>query len=161
MCRTAVSVDISSIRLCIDNICLGTKCIKYCLCKCPRTSVRCIKTYSHSLEGIYCKAHKITHISVTSCCMVYCTAYLFLSSVWNILNLAIKVLLYLINDILSHLLALAVDELDTIIIKRIVACRYHNTAVKVLCSCYICNTRCCCYMKKIYICAGSCKPCNK
>ena len=122
MCRTTVSIDVSSIRACIDNISLGSKCIKHSFSQCPCTSVRCIKTYTHSLKGIYGKTHKISHISVTSCCMIYRTAYLFLCGIWDISHLTIKILFYFAYNIFSHLFAFAVDEFNTIVIERIVAC---------------------------------------
>ena len=50
-----------------------------------------------------------------------------------------------------HLLALSVDKLDSIVIVRIVACRYHYSTVKVVRSCHISNRRCCCDMEQVRI----------
>ncbi len=53
----------------------------------------------------------------------------------------------------------AIDNFNSIIIERVMACRNHNAAVKALCAHHIRNAGCCGYMKQICICAGSCDSC--
>ena len=48
------------------------------------------------------------------------------------MEFAVKVVLHQQQSLLGHLLTIAVDELDAVIIERIVAGRDHNAAVEVI-----------------------------
>ena len=83
---------------------------------------------------------------------------------WNLLILfpkyfqfTIQIVFYQCDRSLIHLLAITVDQFDSVVIIRIMACRNHDPAIKFIRSCHISNRWCCCNMKQVSICSR----CNK
>ena len=101
----------------------------------------------------------MTDITVTSGSKVNGTSDIFSCRIWKFFQSAVQICLdpclYLCFDLLS----VSVQKLDSIIIKWIVACRDHDSTVKILCADNIRNTWSCRYMKKICICSGSGQSC--
>ena len=152
---TAATIDVGSVRIIIDHISLCTKCVKYTFCDCRRTSVRTIQSDFNIFEVTARNRNQITDITVTSGSIIHGTSDIFACCIWKIFDLAIQICfdscLYFCFDLLS----VTVQKLDSIIVKWIVTCRDHNSAVKILCANRVGNTRCCRYMKQICICSGS------
>ena len=164
MSRTCMVIDIRSVRLCIDDIGLCSQCIKHALCDHPGTSVCTVQSHTHIFIRIGCQWDQISHIAVSSCCIINGASDFFADCKRYICHLfpeqiqfAINVILNIGDRLLIHLLAVSIDQLDAIIIERIVAGRNHNTAVKILGSCHIRNRWCSRYMKQICICPGCCQ----
>ena len=67
--------------------------------------------------------------------------------------LAVNIRFNLFFYLCLHLMALAVDNLYSIIIERIVACRDHDATVKILCPRHIRHARCGGHVEKICICS--------
>lgn len=168
MSRTGIIIDIETIWLSIDHIALGTERLKNGLGHIPGASVGTIETDLHPLEGIHSERNEVTHIAVAPRHIINSAADGILVSKRNILpllsektKLSIQIILNKENSLLVHLLTITVDELDAVVIIRIVACRNHDTAVKIICSGNIRHRRCGGNMQKIRVCSRSCQTGNK
>ena len=76
-------------------------------------------------------------------------------------QLAIQIVFYQCNRSFIHLLSITVDQLDSVIIIRIMACRDHNTTVKPIGSCHISYRRCRRNMKQVSIRSRSYQTANQ
>ena len=149
---TAVFVDIGSVRLVVNDIGLRTQCIENALRNSGCTSVGTVKSDSHGLERSGRQGNKITDITVSSCCKIYSSSDVLSGSKWNLLGPAIDVILNLLLNLCFQFVATAIDDLNSIVIERIVAGGNHNTAVEALGTYYIGYARRGGYMQKVYIC---------
>ena len=77
------------------------------------------------------------------------------------MEFAVKVVLHQQQSLLGHLLTIAVDELDAVIIERIVAGRDHNAAIKIIHPGNVGNTWRSGDVEQIGICTGSGQACNQ
>ena len=168
MCRSCIIINIGSIRFCIDNISLCSQSIKYGFCEVPWTSVRTVKSDFHSLERIKSQWDQITDITISSWYIVYRTSNLRCMCKRNLFiifpkyfQLAIQILFNLINDIFLHFFTLIINQLDSVIIIRIMACRDHNTTIKPIGSCHISYRRCRRNMKQVSIRSRSYQTANQ
>ena len=168
MSRTGIIIDIEAIWLSIDHIALGTERLKNGLSHIPGASVGTVKTDLHTLEGIHSERNKVTHIAVTASYIINSAADGILVSKRNILpllpektKLSINIILHKKNSFLIHLLTIAIDKLDAVVIIRIVARRNHDTTVKIICSSNISHGRCGGNMQKICVRSRSCQTGNK
>ena len=64
---TAVAVDVQSVRLVIDNVCVSAEGIKYALRNGGSTSVGAVETDFLALEGSRRNGDQITDVAVSSC----------------------------------------------------------------------------------------------
>ena len=101
----------------------------------------------------------MSDIAVSSCRIIDRTSDLLFRSQRQFLCLSVNVCLDLLLYLCLHLMSGAVDHLDSVVIERIVARGDHNSAVKILCSHNIGNTRSGRHVKEISIRARSSKPC--
>ena len=161
MCRATVCIDVGSVRLVIDHISFCAECIEHALCDCRRTSVRTVQTNFDVLEVAGRDRDQITDVTVSSGSKVNRASDIFSGSQRKFFYLSVQIcfdsLFYLCLDLLS----VFVEKFDSVIIERIMACRDHDTAVKVFCAYCIGNAWGCCYMKKIRVCTGCSQSCNK
>ena len=151
MRRTAVCIDICAVRLIMDYISLCLKCIKYTLCNCRRTSVCTVKTYFHTLEITARNRDQMSDVTVSSGCKVDSTSDVLFCCKRQILDQTVEICLDSCLNFCLNLLSVAVEKLNSIVIKWIVACRDHNSTIKIFSTYCIGNARSSRYMKKIYI----------
>ena len=103
----------------------------------------------------------MSDITVSSGCKIHSTADIFSGCQRKFLDLTIQISLDTCFNICGNLLSVLIEDFDSIIIKRIMACGNHDTAVKIFCTYHIGYTWSCGYMKQIGICSGCGKSCRK
>ena len=165
---TGIVIDIGTIRLSIDHISLRSQRIKNRLCDIPCTSVGTVQSNPHSLKGIYSQGDQISYVTVPACRIIHRPADLTALCKRNLmpflseqLKTVIQIILHQSDDLLLHLLTLAVDQLDPVIIIRIMAGRDHDTAVKAIGTGNISHRRRCCHVEKISIRSGRHQSANQ
>ena len=139
MSRTSVVVNVQSIRLIVDYIGICAQCVKNELCNVPRTTVSTIQTNFDALERVDAQRNQVAHVAVTTCHIVHRAANMLTMSKGQLrpvlvehLELTVNVILYQQQSLFRHLLAVAVDQLDAIIVVRIVAGRNHDATIEVI-----------------------------
>ena len=155
MCGTTVHIDVGTVGFVIDYIGFRSQCIKNALCHGPCTAVGAIQTYTHSFKRTGCQTDQITHITISAHHIVCRTSNRILYREGNFSHGAIQICLNFFNHILRHLFTVTVQQLDSIVVVRIVAGGNHDTAVKIFSSYHIGNAGSCGYMQQICICTGS------
>ena len=161
MCGAAVCINVRSIRLTVDDIGFRTKCIIYTFCNCKCTSIWAVQADSLILKRTCSKSNEIANISVSTCRIINSTANIFFFCKRKLTDFAVYILFNLFLYLCLHLVAFSVDNLNSIVIVRIMACWNHDSTVKVLCSCHIGYAGRCRYVKKVRICTRSGQSCSK
>lgn len=134
--RTCIVVDIQTIRLIVNYIGICTKCIKNLFCNVPARAVRTVQTDLDTFEGVDIQRNQITHISITTGHIVYRAADMLTMCKRQLqpilvkhMELSIDIILHQQQCFFRHLLTVAVDQLDAVVIVRIMTGR---NAVKVI-----------------------------
>lgn len=93
----------------------------------------------HTLEGVDTQRDQIAHITVTACHIIHSTANMltmskgqFLSVLIKDMEFAINIVLHQQQDLLGHFFTVAVDQLNAVIVIRIMTGRNHDAAVEVI-----------------------------
>ncbi len=153
MGASAVCIDVVAIGLVVHHVGLRAQGIKYALGDGPCGAICHIQTNLHVLEAELGHGDQVADVTVTAFHIVDRTSNL--SGCQRDLNAAVDVLLYLQDRLLIHLLSVSVQQLDAVVIVRIVGGADHDAAVKIVNSCDIGDRRCRRYMHDVGICAGS------
>ena len=139
MGRTSIVVDVQTVGLCIDDVSICTQSIEYRLCDVPGTAVGTVQTNLDAFKGIDAEADQVAHVAVAACNVVHSTADMLTMGKGQLRPILIKdvkftvdIILHQQQGLLRHLLAVAVDQLDAVIIVGIVAGRDHDATVKVI-----------------------------
>ena len=139
MSRASVVVDVQSVRLVVDDIGIRTQSIKNRLSDIPACTVGAVQTNLHALEGVDAQRDQITHITVAACHIVHSASDVLAVSKGQLrpilikhMKLAVDVVLHQQQSLLGHFFAVAVDQLDAVIVVRVVAGRDHDAAIKVI-----------------------------
>ena len=139
MRRTGVVVDVRAIRLVVYDIGISTQGIENALSDIPRAAVSAVQADLDTLEGIDAETDQIAHITVTACHVVHRATDVLTTSKGQFrpvlikdMEFAVNIVLHQQQGFLRHLLAVAVDQLDAVIIVGIVAGRDHDATVKVI-----------------------------
>ena len=151
MSRSAGCVDISAIGIVVDHIGFRSKSIKYAFGNGGGTTVGTIKTNAIFFKGPGSERNQITDITVTPCHIIYGTADLLSGSIGNLFRFAVNILLDQLLYSRFHLMTVAIDDLNAIVIEGIMACRNHDTAVKLFGAHYIRYTGCGSNMQQICV----------
>jgi len=137
--RARIVVDVQTVGLVVDNIGVSSQSIKHRLSDVPGTAVGAVQTNLDTLEGIDTKADQIAHVAVAAGHIVHRAANVFPVSERQLrpvliehMELSVNVILDQQQNLLRHLLAIAVDQLDAVIVVGIMAGRDHNATVKVI-----------------------------
>ena len=77
------------------------------------------------------------------------------------MKLAVDVVLHQQQGLLGHLLTVAVDQLDTVIIVRVVAGRDHDAAIKVIHASDVSHTGRSSDMQQVSVCSGGGQSCDQ
>ena len=139
MSRASVVVDVQTVRLVVNDVGICAQSIKNRLSDIPACTVGAIQTNLHALEGIDAQRDQIAHITVTACHIVHRAADVFTVRKGQLrpflieyMEFAVDVIFHQKQGLLGHLLTVAVDQLDAVIIIRVVTGRDHDAAVKVV-----------------------------
>ena len=137
--RTGVPVDVEAVRLGVDDIGLGAQRVEHRLCDVPRAAVRAVQTDPHTPERIDAEGDEVADVPVAPGDVVHRAADLLASGIRHLgpflteqLQIAVDVVLDERDGLLVHLLALTVDQLDAVVIIRVVARRNHDAAVELV-----------------------------
>ena len=160
MGRTTVRIDIRTIRCVIDDICLRAKCIEHCFRNRRRCTVCTVESDTQILECTCWECHQITDITVSTHRIIRRPSNLFFRCKWNLRYQSIDIILNQLFNSRIHLCTVTVNDLDSVIIKWVVARRNHNSTVKLIGTHNIGHTRCRCDMHQKYIRATRCQSGN-
>ena len=131
MGTAAVRVDVIAVRLGVDDIGLGAERVEHGLCDLPGGAVGTVETDLDVLEAVFRHRDQMTDIAVASGDIVDRTADSFALGNRD-LQLAVDIVLDLEDGLLVHLFPVAVEQLDTVVIVRIVGCGDHDAAVEIV-----------------------------
>ena len=156
-----IAVDVVAIGFRIDHVGLRTHGIKHGLCDIPGGTVGAVQANLDALERIHSQRNQISDVPVTACHIVHSPSDLislchgqFFPLFAEGFQFSVQIGFHQFNGGLIHLFAKAVDQLDAVIIIRIVGGGDHNTAVKILGTAHIGNGGCGGNMEQISIRAG-------
>ena len=148
MRRAGIVVDVLTIRLVVDYIGVCAECVKNGFCNVPGATIGAVQTNLDTLEGIDTQRDQIPHVTIASGHIIHSAADMLTMSKRQFqpvpvkyMELAIDVVLYQQQRFFRHLLAVAVDQLDAVIIVGVMAGGDHNTAVEVIHTGDICYRR--------------------
>ena len=74
---TAVTVDVQSVRLVIDDVCVSAEGIKYALRNGGSASVGAVEANLLTLKGSRSDGDQVTDIAVSSCCKILRSSNIF------------------------------------------------------------------------------------
>ena len=134
-----VEVDVQAVGLIVDDIGVGAQCVKDALGNVPAGAVGAVQTDLDAAEGVDAQADQVPHIAVAACHIVHSAAHMVAAGKGQLrpvlienVQLAVEVILDQQQRFLVHLLAVAVNELDTVVIVGVVAGRDHDAAVEIV-----------------------------
>jgi len=168
MSRASVVVDVQAVRLVVDDIGIRTQSVKHTLSDIPAGAVGAIQTNLDTLEGIDAQRDQIAHVAVAACHIVHSASDVLAVSKGQLrpilvehVELAVDVVLHQQQGFLGHLLTVAVDQLDTVIIVRVVAGRDHDAAIKVIHASDVSHTGRSSDMQQVSVCSGGGQSCDQ
>ena len=136
---TGIVVDVQAVRLVVDDVGVGTQSIEHRLRDVPAGTVGAVQADLDSLEGVDAQADEVAHVAVAACHIVHGAADVLAVGKGQLrpvliedVELAVDVVLDQQQGLFGHLLAVAVDELDAVVVERVVAGRDHDAAVEVV-----------------------------
>ena len=135
----SIVVDIQTVRLVIDNVGICTQSIENALSDIPAGTIGAVQADLDTFEGIDTQRDQITHVTVASGHIIHSAADMLTMSERQLrpvlvkyMELAIDVVLYQQQRFFRHLLAVAVDQFDAVVVVGVVAGRDHDAAVEVI-----------------------------
>ena len=166
--RTSIVVDVQTVGLCIDDIGICTQRIKHRLSDVPRTTVGAVQTNLDALERVDSEANQIAHVAVATGHIVHSAPDMLTMGKGQLRPILIKdvkftvdIVLHQQQNLLRHLLAIAVDQLDAVIVVGIVAGRDHDATVEVVDAGDVSHRRGGSDMEQVGICTGSGQTCDQ
>ena len=160
--RSSVQVDVQTIGLCVNDVGICTQCIEHRFCNVPRTAVGAIQTNLNALKRVDTQRNQVAHVTVTACHIVNSTANMLTMSKRQFrpvliehMELAVDVILYQQQSFLRHFLAIAVNQLNTVVVVRVVAGRDHNATIEVIHASDVRHRWSSGNMEQISVCTGS------
>ena len=139
MGRTCIVVDVQTVGLVVDNIGICAESIEHRLGDVPRATVSAVQSNLDALERVDAQRDQIAHITVTAGDVIHSTANMLTMSKWQFrpvliehMEFAVNVILHQQQSLLRHFFAVAVDQLNTVVIVWIVAGRDHDATVEII-----------------------------
>ena len=158
----SIVVDVQSVGLCIDDVGISAQCIEHRLGDGPTGTVGAVQTHLDALEGVDAQTDEVAHVAVAAGHVVHGTADVLPVGEGQLrpvlvkdVELAVEVILHQQQGLFGHLLAVAVDELDAVIVVGVVAGGDHNATIKVIHTCNVGHGRSGSDVQQVGICAGS------
>ena len=168
MGRASIVVDVGAVGLCIDYIGVCAQRIKHRLGDVPARAVGTVQTNLHTLEGVDTERDQVSHIAITACHIVHRAADMLPVSKRQLrpvlikhMEFAVNVVLYQQQSFLRHFFAVAVDQLDAVVVVGVMAGRDHDAAIKIIHPGNVGNTGRSGDVEQIGICTGSGQSCNQ
>ncbi len=149
--RTTVRIDIRPVRLAAHHKCFCPQRVKNPLRHSGCRTVRKVKSDLLIAEGTRRQGNQVADIAVPPDRIIHCAADLLPNRIRQFPRLPIQIRLNLLLDCRLKLVALPVYHLNPVIIIRIMACRNHNAAIKILAAHHVGNTWCRGHMEQIYV----------
>ena len=131
MGAAAVGVDVVAVGFGIDNIGLGTQSVKDSLGDLPGSAVGAIQAHLYILEAVLAHGDQVSDVAVAARNIVHGTADVLPLGNGD-LDLAVNEVLNLQDRLLIHLLAVAVEKLDAVIIVGVMGGRDHDAAIEIV-----------------------------
>ena len=160
--------DLRDILLIVDDIGICVQSIKHGFGNIPSCTVGTVQTDFDALEGIDAQRNQVANIAVAACHLVHSAADVLAVSERQLrpvlikhMKLAVDVVLHQQQGLLGHFLAVAVDQLDAVIIVGVVAGRDHDAAVKVVYAGNVGHRRGRGDVEQVGICAGGGQTCDQ
>ena len=158
----SIVVDIQTVRLVIDNVGICTQSIENTLSDIPAGTIGTVQADLDTFEGVDTQRDQIAHITVTACHIVHGAADVLTVRKRQLrpvliehMELSVDIILHQQQGLLWHLLAVAVDQLDAVIIVGIVTGGNHDATVEVIHARNVSHRRCGGDVEQISICTGS------
>ena len=129
--RAAVHVDVVAVGLGVDHVGLRAQRVEDALGDLPGSAVGAVKAHAHVAEAVAAHRDQVADVAVAARDVVHGPADV-LAVGDRDLQPVVDVLLDLQDRLLVHLLAFAVEELDAVVVERVVAGGDHDAAVKVV-----------------------------
>ena len=161
MCRTTVGINIGSVRLVVDHIGLGAKSVVHAFCDGKGAAVGTVQTDPHIFKGTGRQGDQMSDITVPACRIIHCASDVFFFCQRKFSHLAVYVGFDLFLYFRFHLMAFAVNDLDPVVIIRIMAGRDHDPTVKIFGPCHIGYAGSGRHVKKIGVRPGSGNSCRQ
>ena len=162
MSRAAVVVDIDAVRLVCEHIALGAHLHEELGSGYARGAVGTVQTDLDTLEGIYAQRDQVAHVTVAACHIVHRAADVLAMGKGQLrpvlikhMKLAVDVVLHQQQSLFGHFLAVAVDQLDTVIVVGVVAGRNHDAAIEIVHAGNVSHRRRSSDVQQVGVCAGS------
>ena len=147
----AILINIRSVRLTVNHISLSAQSVIHALCNGKGASVRAVKPNPHILKGTGRQGNQITDITVSSCRIVHRKPDILSLGKRKLIRLPVDVSLNLLLDFCLNLMPFPADNLNTVVIERVMACGNHNAAVKIIRPGHIGNAGRGGYMEKVCV----------
>ena len=165
---TCVQVDVQAVGLVVDDIGVCAQRIEHALGNVPAGTVGAVQTHLDALEGVDAQADQVTHVAVAARHIVHGAADMLPVGKGQLrpvlienMELAVDVVLHQQQGLLGHLFAVAVDELDAVVVERVMAGGDHNSAVKIIHAGNIGHAGGGGDVEQVGICAGSGQACHQ
>ena len=129
MSGATINVDVQAVWCVVDNMRLGAQSVKNRTSNTRSCAVCAVQTNLQALEAKTAASNKAGDVAVAALHVINRAANAVTGCQRNV-NLAVNIGLYLLKDVLVHLVAVFVDQLDAVIGKGVVGRSNHDAAVK-------------------------------
>ena len=162
----AAHVDIRAVGSVVDDESLGTQRVEHAAGDLPCAAVGAIQSDPLAFIGRGGKGDEIADVAVAAGGIVDHLADIAAGGKGHVPGLAfepfgliyaVQIGFHVCDNVVRHLFAVLVDELDAIVVERIVAGGDHDAAVEISRSRNVGNAGRRCYVQHIYVCAGGCE----
>ena len=127
----AVHVDVGAVGIVVDHVGLGAQRVEDALGDLPGRAVGHVQAHPHVLEGVAGHGDQVADVAVAARHIVHGAADVRAGGHGD-LQPIVDVVLHLDDGIFIHLLTVAVEQLDAVVVERVVAGGDHDAAVEVV-----------------------------
>ena len=125
----AINIDVKAVWSVVDNVGLGAQSVKNRASNTRSCTVSAIQANLQTLEAKTAACNKAGNVAVTALHVINRAANA-VTGCQRDVKLAVNIGLYLLKDVLVHLVAVFVDQLDAVIGERVVRSGNHDAAIK-------------------------------
>ena len=136
----AINVDVEAVWGVVDNVRLGAQGVKDRASNTRSCAISAIQANLQTLEAKTAASNKTGDVAVAALHVINRAANA-VTRCQRYVKLAVNIGLYLLKDVLVHLVAVFVDQLDAVIGEWVVGCSNHDAAVKGTVYNLVANTR--------------------